>query len=40
MTGVPEGDYVLRVSLNYDHVIAESDYTNNVTEIPVHLPAP
>lgn len=38
VTGVPEGDYVLRVSLNYEHLLAESDYTNNVTAVPVHLP--
>jgi hypothetical protein len=40
VTGVPEGDYTLRVSLNFDHVIAESSYANNVTEVPVRVPAP
>jgi hypothetical protein len=40
ITDVPEGDYRLRVSVNYEHVMAESDYTNNVTEVPVHIPAP
>ena len=40
ITDVPEGDYLLRVNLNYQHLLAESDYTNNTTEVPVHIPAP
>ncbi|MEQ1501369.1 MAG: lysyl oxidase family protein [Myxococcota bacterium] len=39
ITDVPPGDYRLRVTVNYAHLLAESDYSNNVTEIPVHIPA-
>jgi hypothetical protein len=38
VTGVPPGDYTLRVSLNNQHLLAEKDYTNNVTEIPITFP--
>jgi hypothetical protein len=37
ITDVAPGDYVLRVTLNVDHVVAELDYTNNVAEVPVTL---
>ena len=38
VTGVPAGDYRLRVTLNYEGLLAEGDYTNNVTEVGVTLP--
>ena len=40
ITDVPEGDYLLQVNVNYGHLLAESDYSNNSTEVPVHIPAP
>lgn len=40
ITGVPDGDYVLRISINPDAVIQESDFSNNTAEIPVTLAAP
>jgi hypothetical protein len=38
ITDVPAGDYLLRVTLNYEHLLAESDYTNDVTEVQVTIP--
>ncbi|MCA9607436.1 MAG: hypothetical protein KC619_17640 [Myxococcales bacterium] len=35
VTDVPPGDYVLRVELNYEHRLLESDYDNNVAEVPI-----
>lgn len=39
ITGVAAGDYTLEVTMNPDHILLESDYTNNVTTIPVTIPA-
>ena len=36
-TGVPPGDYTLQVEVNFERVIAESDYSNNQAEIPVTI---
>jgi hypothetical protein len=38
VTDVPPGDYRLRVHLNTESVLAEGDYSNNTTEVPVTLP--
>jgi hypothetical protein len=35
ITDVPDGDYVLRISINPDRVIAESSFANNTVEVPV-----
>ncbi len=40
ITGVPAGEYILEVTMNPDHVLLEGDYTNNVTTLPVTIPAP
>lgn len=37
ITDVPDGDYLLRISINPDRVIEESDYGNNTVEVPVSL---
>ncbi len=36
-TGVAPGNYTLRVELNRDRTIAEDNFTNNVTEVPVEI---
>lgn len=38
VTGVPPGDYLLEISLNQDHTLGESDYTNNMALVPVNIP--
>jgi hypothetical protein len=44
VSGVPSGDYILRVTLNQprpDHalpMLVERDYTNNTLELPVTVP--
>ncbi|GAB5540660.1 MAG: hypothetical protein SangKO_004200 [Sandaracinaceae bacterium] len=38
ITGVPSGEYVLRVRLNTDHALLESDYQNNEALVPVTIP--
>ncbi|HLU68971.1 MAG TPA: lysyl oxidase family protein [Kofleriaceae bacterium] len=38
ITGVPPGDYLLRVELNPLRVIPESSYDNNLALIPVTIP--
>jgi hypothetical protein len=38
VTGVPEGDYVLRMQVNPDNLILESDTNNNTTLVPVSIP--
>ena len=38
VTDVPPGDYLLRIELNYGHILLESDYTNNVSEVMVTVP--
>lgn len=40
ITGVPDGEYVLRITINPDAVIAEADFSNNTAEIPVTLAPP
>jgi hypothetical protein len=40
ITDVPDGDYLLRISINPDQVIEESDYGNNTVEVPVTLAPP
>ena len=39
ITDVQEGEYTLRVTLNTEHLLAETDYTNNVGETQVFIPA-
>lgn len=39
VTAVAPGDYVLRIEVNFLHMLNESDYTNNLAEIPVTIPA-
>jgi hypothetical protein len=39
ITGLPPGDYRLRLTVNPDHALLESNYDNNVLELPVTLPA-
>ncbi|TNE84151.1 MAG: hypothetical protein EP330_30485 [Deltaproteobacteria bacterium] len=38
ITDVPSGEYTLSVHVNYESVIAESDYSNNITEVTVNIP--
>lgn len=40
ITSVPDGEYVLRITINPDAVIDESDFSNNSAEIPVTLAPP
>jgi hypothetical protein len=40
VTAVPDGDYLLRISINPDHVIAESNFDNNTVEVPVTIGPP
>jgi Lysyl oxidase len=42
VTGVPSGRYLLRVSVNPERVLPESDFSNNVVEVQVSVddPAP
>ncbi|MCB9595512.1 MAG: hypothetical protein H6719_22520 [Sandaracinaceae bacterium] len=35
VTDVPPGDYVLHVEINYEGMLLESDYTNNVADVPI-----
>ena len=37
ITDVPPGDYFLRLTVNGDRVIAESNYDNNTVEVPVTI---
>jgi len=39
VTGVPEGDYLLRIRVNTDHILAETNYENNEITVPVTLTA-
>ncbi|WP_437877488.1 lysyl oxidase family protein [Sorangium sp. So ce513] len=39
VTDVPEGDYLLRVSVNPDGALAERSTEDNVVEVPIHVPA-
>ncbi len=38
VTDVDPGDYTLHISINAAHAIAELDYDNNITEVPVTIP--
>ena len=38
ITGVSAGDYLLRISINADRTLPESDYGNNTVEVPVTIP--
>jgi hypothetical protein len=38
VTGLPAGDYMLEVELNYDHLLGESNYDNNLAQVPVTVP--
>jgi hypothetical protein len=38
ITNVPSGDYLLRIMINPDGTLPESNYDNNVAEIPVFVP--
>lgn len=38
--GVPAGNYQLEVTMNPSRILVEGDYSNNVTKIPVTIPAP
>jgi hypothetical protein len=38
ITGVPEGDYILEVAVNFARIIPEMSYTNNVARVPVFIP--
>jgi hypothetical protein len=40
ITDVPAGDYTLNIDINTEHILAESDYSNNHLEISVTIPAP
>jgi lysyl oxidase len=40
ITDVPDGDYLLRISINPDRVIEESSYDNNTVEVPVTVAPP
>jgi hypothetical protein len=37
ITGVPDGEYRLRISVNPDSIYDELDYANNVEEIPLEI---
>jgi hypothetical protein len=39
VTGIAPGDYKLRVRVNYDHMLGETDYTNNDALVDVTIPA-
>ncbi|WP_437677582.1 lysyl oxidase family protein [Sorangium sp. So ce131] len=38
ITDVPSGDYALRIMINPDQTLPESDYSNNIIEVPVFIP--
>jgi hypothetical protein len=37
VTDVPAGDYILRIRVNVEHILLESDYSNNEINVPVHI---
>ncbi len=39
VTDVPPGDYKLEVRVNFDQVLGESDYSNNIALVDVTIPA-
>ncbi|MBI3850339.1 MAG: hypothetical protein HY298_08635 [Verrucomicrobia bacterium] len=38
ITGVPAGDYTLELEINPDRILDESNYSNNVTQVPFTIP--
>jgi hypothetical protein len=40
VTDVPEGDYVLRIRINTEHLLGEQSYANNEVRVPITVPAP
>ncbi|HWO14383.1 MAG TPA: lysyl oxidase family protein, partial [Polyangiaceae bacterium] len=40
ITNVPAGEYLLRISINSERVVVESDYGNNSVEVPVTVVDP
>src|SRR5262249_30240380 len=40
ITGVPAGDYILRMTINPDNLIPESNYDNNTIQVLVSIPPP
>ena len=40
ITGLPAGDYLLRVAINTSGYLPESDYTNDSATVPVTIPPP
>jgi hypothetical protein len=38
VTDLQPGDYLLEISLNAEHVLAEADYDNNLVVVPVNIP--
>ena len=38
ITGVPPGEYLLRVRINTEHILLESDYSNDEIRVPVIVP--
>ena len=38
ITGVPAGNYILEQQINPNHTLEESDYGNNVTDVPFTIP--
>lgn len=39
ITDVPPGDYVLHIAINGLHILNELDYSNNVIDVPLTVPA-
>jgi hypothetical protein len=37
ITGIAKGDYLLRVTINPDRILTESNYVNNVATVPVSI---
>src|SRR5437667_4729521 len=37
ITGVPDGNYTLELEVNPQHILQESNYSNNITRIPVAI---
>src|SRR5258707_614944 len=40
ITSVPTGNYILEMEINPLRSIIESDYNNNITQVPVFIPEP
>jgi hypothetical protein len=37
ITGVPAGDYIVRIRINTEHILNESNYDNNEVRVPVRI---